>query len=130
MSRSTTGAAILFALLDEMYPAALAEALGEIGNDGVTVADLRLTGAPDSEVFAAARAAGRAVLTENIADFTRLAAEHTMSGGHHAGLLIALSSRFSQRPVGVQPLVAAVHAVADENLDDRVVYLQPPSGTP
>jgi hypothetical protein len=115
-------------LLDEMYPAALAEALGEIGIDVVTVAELRLTGAPDPEVFAAARAARRAVLTENVADFTRLAAEHVTSGGHHAGLLIALSSRFSRRPAGMKPLAAAIHAVADENLDDRVVYLQPPSG--
>lgn len=113
-------------LLDEMYPAALAEALGEAAIDAVTVAELRLTGAPDPEVFAAARGAGRAVLTENVADFTRLAAELATSGGHHAGLLIALSSRFSRRPAGVKPLATAVHAVADETLDDRVIYLQPP----
>lgn len=115
-------------LLDEMYPAALAEALDEVGIDAVTVADLRLTGAPDPDVFAAAIAAGLAVLTENVADFTRLAAEHATSGGHHAGLLIALSSRFSRRRAGLKPLAAAIHAVADENLDDRVVYLQAPSG--
>lgn len=115
-------------LLDEMYPAALAEALGESGIDAETVADLRLTGAPDTEVFATAREAGRAVLTENVADFTRLAAEHVTSDVHHAGLLIALSSRFSRRPFGLKPLAAAVCAVADENLHDRVIYLQPPAG--
>lgn len=115
-------------LLDEMYSAALAGALDEPGIDAVTVADLRLTGAPDAEVFAAARATGRAVLTENVADFTQLAADYVMSGGHHAGLVIALSSRFSRRPTGVKPLVAAIRAVADEPLDDRVVYLQPPGG--
>lgn len=111
-------------LLDEMYPAALAKALAEAGIDTVTVADLRLAGAPDPDVFAAVRADGRAVLTENVADFTRLAAEHLTSGGHHAGLLIALSSRFSRRPAGLQPLAAAIHAVAGENLDDRVLYVQ------
>ena len=115
-------------LLDEMYPPALAGAFGEAGIDAVTVADLRLTGAPDPYDFAAGQAAGRAVLTENVADFTRLAAEHATSGGHHAGLLIALSSRFSRRPAGMQPLTAAIRAVSDENLVDRVVYLQPPSG--
>lgn len=115
-------------LLDEMYPPALAEALDKAGIDAVAVADLRLTGAPDPDVFAAALAAGRAVLTENVADFTRLAAEHTTSGGHHAGLLVALSSRFSRRPAGLKPLVAAIRAVTGENLLDRVVYLQPPSG--
>lgn len=113
-------------LLDEMYSASLAGALAGAGIDTVTVADLRLTGAPDAEVFAAARAARRAVLTENVADFTRLAADCAMSGGHHAGLLIALSSRFSRRPAGVQSLAAAIRAVADETLDDRMVYLQPP----
>ncbi len=117
-------------LLDEMYAAALAGALEEAGIDAVTVADLRLTGAPDSEVFAAAREAERAVLAENVADYTRLAAEIVTSGGHHAGLLIALSSRFSRRPAGVKLLAAAVHAVADENLDDRVVYLQSAHGRP
>lgn len=113
-------------LLDEMYPAALAGALDETGIDAVTVASLRLSGAPDAEVFATAREAGRAVLTENVADFPRLAAELVTSGSHHAGLLIALSSRFSRRPAGVRLLAAAIHAVADEVLDDRVIYLQPP----
>lgn len=111
-------------LLDEMYPTALAEALRKAGIDTVTVADLRLAGAPDREVFAAAQATGRAVLTENVADFTRLAAEQATSGGHHAGLLIALSTRFSRRPNGRKPLLAAIRAVAGETLGDRVVYLQ------
>lgn len=113
-------------LLDEMYPASLVMALDEVGVDASTVADFRLTGAPDTEVFAAAQASGRAVLTENVADFTRLAADRVLSGGHHAGLLIALSSRFSRRPAGVRPLAAAVQAVAEQVLDDRVVYLQAP----
>lgn len=117
-------------LLDEMYPPALARALGEVGIDAVTVADSRLTGAPDQQVFAAARAAGRAVLTENVADFTRLAAEHATSGHHHAGLLIALSPRFSRRPAGLKPLVVAIQAVSDDNFDDRVIYLQPSDGRP
>lgn len=117
-------------LLDEMYPPALADALGEAGIDAVTVADLRLTGTPDLEVFAAARAEGRAVLTENVADFTRLAAEHATSGDDHAGLLIALSSRFSRRPAGLKPLAAAIQKVTDENIDDRVIYLQPSGGRP
>ena len=112
-------------LLDEMYPAALADLLGEAGINAVTVADLRLIAVPDLEVFTAARAAGRAVLTENVADFTRLAADHASSGRHHAGLLIALSSRFTRRPAGLQPLAAAIQAIADENVDDRVIYLQP-----
>lgn len=115
-------------LLDEMYPAALADTLGQAGIDAVTVAALRLSGAADPEIFAAAQAAGRVVLTENVADFTRLAAEQAMSGAHHSGLLIALSSRFSGRPAGLKPLAEAIQAVAGEDFHDRVAYLEAPDG--
>jgi hypothetical protein len=66
------------------------------------------------------------VLTENVGDFTRPAADCSTSGGHHTRLLIALSSRFSRRPAGIEPLAAAVRSVAGEDLADRVVYLRPP----
>ncbi|MDQ3768935.1 MAG: hypothetical protein M3370_05570 [Actinomycetota bacterium] len=62
------------------------------------------------------------LLTENAGDFPRIAADHLTRGGHHAGVLIALSSRFSRRPAGRPTLVAALLAVVGERLDDRVVY--------
>ena len=110
-------------LVDEMYPAAIAEALEVAGIEATTVAELRLAGASDSEVFRAAVAGGYSVLTENVGDFTRLAADHVTAGGHHHGVLIALSGRFSRRPAGTGPLIAAIQAVADEQTADRVVYL-------
>jgi hypothetical protein len=111
-------------LVDEMYPAAVAEALQAAGIEATTVAELRLAGASDPEVFGAAVARGYSMLTENVGDFTRIAAQHSTAGGHHDGLLIAPSSRFSRRPVGLQPLIAAIKAVADEQLEDRVIYLE------
>jgi predicted nuclease of predicted toxin-antitoxin system len=62
-------------LLDEMYPAALAEQLRARGRDVVSVHDpdyQHLEGVPDAEVFAAALAADRALVTENVADFRPL----------------------------------------------------------
>ena len=115
-------------LVDEMYPAAVAEALRASGIEATTVADLRLGGAPDAEIFRAAVAGGLCVITENVGDFARLAADHSSGGGHHAGVLIALSSRFSRRPAGLQPLVAAIRAIADEPIEDRVIYLEPVAG--
>lgn len=115
-------------LLDEMYPATVAEALRASGIHAATVADLRLGGAPDAEIFGAAVAGGICVLTENVGDFARIAAQHSTGGGHHAGLLIALSSRFSRRPAGLQPLVDAIRAIADEPIEDRVIYLEPVAG--
>jgi hypothetical protein len=112
-------------LVDEMYPATVAEALRASGIDATTVADLRRAGAPDAEIFGAAVAGGFCVLTENVGDFARIAADHSTSGGHHAGLLIALSSRFSRRPAGLQALVDAIRDIADEHIEDRIVYLKP-----
>jgi hypothetical protein len=112
-------------LVDEMYPAAVAEALRASGIDATSVADLRLGGAPDAEIFGVALAGGFCVLTENVGDFARIAADHSTGGCHHAGLLIALSSRFSRRPGGLQPLVDAIRAIADQPIEDRVIYLKP-----
>lgn len=111
-------------LVDEVYPAHVAEALRAINIEATTVAALRLAGASDTEVFGAAIAGGYAILTENVGDFIRIAAEHSTAGGRHPGVLIALSSRFSRRPAGVQPLVTTIQAVADEDIQDRVVYLE------
>jgi hypothetical protein len=112
--------------LDEIYPATLAAALCAEGLAATTVAALGLAGSADPDVFAAAVARGCAVLTENVGDFTRLAAEHSTAGGHHHGLLIALSSRFSRQPAGCAALVAAVKDAARQSLDDRVVFLKQP----
>lgn len=116
-------------LLDEMYAARLAEALRAVGIEATTIGELRLAGAPDAQVFAAAVTVNSALLTENVGDFTRLAAERSTAGGHHSGLLIALSSRFSRGPAATKPLVGAIQAIADEQLDDRVVYLERPDNS-
>ncbi|MGV0904239.1 DUF5615 family PIN-like protein [Mycobacterium novum] len=111
-------------LLDEMYPAALAERLEAAGLTVSTVAGLGLAGHDDPTVFAAAVAGGYTVLTENVGDFTRIAAEYLAGGRHHGGLLIALATRFSRRPSGIAPLAAAVAAVQAEDLADRTVFLE------
>jgi hypothetical protein len=111
-------------LLDEMYPAALAEALRAEGIDARTVVELGLAGRSDPEILAAAVADGYTVLTENVADFAHISAEHLSAGRHHGGVLIGLSSRFSRRRAGIGSLVAAIHTVADQPVGDRLVYLQ------
>jgi predicted nuclease of predicted toxin-antitoxin system len=114
-------------LLDEMYSATLAEALRAVDLDVSTVVELGLGGSSDPEVFAAAVADGYALLTENVADFAHISAEHLTAGKHHPGVLIALSSRFSRRLGGVGALIAAICSVRNEVLEDRILYLQAPS---
>ena len=111
-------------LLDEMYSPTLALTLREVGIDAATVAELGLAGSSDDELFAMAIPEEYAILTENVADFVRISADHVVAGRHHAGVLVALSTRFSRRPAGISSLVDAVRAVAAEDMRDRVVYLE------
>lgn len=111
-------------LLDEMYPSTLAEDLRKAEIDALTVASIGFAGRPDPDVFAAAIEHRRAILTENVSDFTRIAAEHVGAGRHHPGLLVALSSRLSRRPQGRPHLVRAIRRLGRETLDDRVIYLE------
>jgi predicted nuclease of predicted toxin-antitoxin system len=113
-------------LLDEMYSPRLAETLRAADIDASTIAELGLTGAADPEVLAAAIAEERVLLTENVADFSRISAEHLIAGRHHPGVLIALSSRFSRRAVGARPLVTAIQELAEQELNDCLVYLEAP----
>jgi hypothetical protein len=113
-------------LLDEMYSGALAEALRAADLGASTVIELGMAGSSDPDVFAAAVARGEALLTENVADFARVSAEHLAAGRHHSGVLIALSSRFSRRRAQIGPLVNAIGSIADQGLEDRVVFLQNP----
>ena len=75
-------------------------------------------------VLEAAAQSDRVVLTENVSDFARLAGHWAAGGRHHAGVVIALSSRFSRRRSGLLVLAGAVAALADEPLVDRIVFLQ------
>jgi len=113
-------------LLDEMYPPALMVALRAAGIEAHTASELGLAGRADADIFAAAVADGLVVLTENVADYARISAEHLTAGHHHPGVLVALSSRFSRRPAGIGSLVASIRAVFAEQLVDRVVYLPRP----
>jgi predicted nuclease of predicted toxin-antitoxin system len=114
-------------LLDEMCSPGFAEALRAADVDGRTVLELGLAGSSDPDVLATAIADGRTLLTENVADFARISAERVVAGQHHHGVLVALSSRFSRRASGIGPLVAAVRAIVDQEMADRLVYLQAPS---
>jgi Domain of unknown function (DUF5615) len=57
-------------LVDEMFPAAIARLLRDMyGRDAVHVGEVGLLATDDAQVAACARAEGRAVVTENVADF-------------------------------------------------------------
>lgn len=115
-------------LLDEMYAPALAGLIRSEGIDATSIVETGRSGTPDAEVFSIALAEDRVLLTENVADFVQIASAHSSTGLRHPGVLIALSSRFSRRPAGFASLVAAIAAVRDDALVDRIVYLSPIAG--
>lgn len=75
-------------LLDEMLPPVIAEQLRDREHDVVAVAERDdLVGCEDREVFEAALAESRAVVTENVPDFMRLDRSFRAAGRDHHGLL-------------------------------------------
>jgi hypothetical protein len=119
-------------LLDEMYPARLARALRERGLDAEAVDERPpLRGLADEELLALAAREGRALLSENVADFMRLYGEWGGSGRAHAGIVIALSGRFSRTPADYEAFVAALVELCSQRpgrgvLADAVHFLVRP----
>lgn len=101
-------------VLDEMYPAAIAEGLRARGHDAVAVVERpELRGLADPELFAAAQRERRTVVTENVADFARIVGDHDGRGVAHHGLVLVGGARFPRgaaRTVGA--MVTALDALA------------------
>lgn len=119
-------------LLDEMYAPAVAEQLRARGHDVVSVHDAeyrRLRGAPDEEVFAAALAEERGLVTENVPDFRRLEAD-LLSRGEAVPMLVFTSDRrFPRgRPGTTGLLVEALQALIGEGRPRRgSLFLERPA---
>lgn len=90
-----------------------------------------LRGLADEELLVLAAREERALVSENVADFMRLYGEWGSSDRAHAGIVIALSGRFSRTPAGYEALVAALLELASqrparEGLADAVHFLARP----
>lgn len=91
-------------LLDEMYPATLADQLRRRGHDVSAETERpELRSLPDAEVFGVAQRERRAVVTENIGDFSSIASAVEARGEVHHGLVFIDPVKFPrgrQRTVG------------------------------
>lgn len=92
-------------LVDEMFPTATAVLLRDTyRHDAVHVAEAGLRAAGDAQVAAVARAEGRAVVTENVADFAAerdvvlvfLLKKKLPAGGGQAAALAKILDRWAQ----------------------------------
>lgn len=119
-------------LLDEMFPASIAQILRHDGHDVVAVQeqpDLRQLS--DPELFVAAQEDRRAVVTENVKDFATLVAGPHRSDHH--GLILTTNRSFPRHRDGfVGALVTALRDFLDAHPGGEprslVHWLQPRSG--
>ena len=97
-------------LLDEMFPAAVAEGLRRQGVDVIAIQEtLPLRGLPDRGVFVAAQLERRCLVTENIGDFVRVeAAWRSEHDAPHCGLILAAPAFPSAPSTGRRSAVVRV----------------------
>ena len=116
-------------LLDEHYSPRIATELRERGHDVVSAAERDdVRGLGDRELWNVATAEGRALMTENAADFMPFVREAAAEGARHSGVVFT-SPRSSPRSLGtigvyVERLDSYLREhSADDALADRVHWL-------
>ena len=121
-------------LLDEMYAPRIAEQLRARGRDVASVHDPEyraLEGEPDEEVWAAALAADRVLVTENVQDFRRIETEALARARPTARLIFTTDRQFPRGgPATIGRLVTALDALFDMEPDLATsLFLKPTSST-
>ncbi len=117
-------------LLDEMYTPTIAEQLRARGHDAASIHDPEyryLEGEPDDEVWAAAIADDRALVSENVQDFRRIEA-NTLAHSQPVARLIFTTDRQFPRgdPATLGRLVSALDGLLAANPDlATALFLKP-----
>ena len=117
-------------LLDEHYSPKIAEELRKRGHDVVSVKERDVRGLGDLQLWNSAVSEGRALLTENVADFMPLVRNNAAQGDRHLGVVFT-SPRSMPRGVGTIGLYVEVldaflrEHPGEEALLDQVAFLGP-----
>jgi len=102
-------------LIDEMYPPAVGEQLRRRGHDAEAVtarADLRALS--DAELFALAQREQRAIVTENIDDFSAIADHRDRRGEAHHGLILVAPDEYRRGDRStIGRMVGALHELLE-----------------
>ncbi len=113
-------------LLDEMYPTTIARQLRRRGHDADAVtARSELRSLSDIDVFVAAQAERRAVVSENVADFIGIVGSFDRRGRAHHGLALADPSKYprgASRTIG--RMVRALDRLLREHPGDEPTSLR------
>ena len=117
-------------LLDEMYTPTIAEQLRARGHDAASIHDPEyrmLEGEPDDEVWAAAIADDRALVSENVQDFRRIEANALAHAQPVARLIFTTDRQFPRGdPATLGRLVSALDTLLAANPDlATALFLKP-----
>ena len=121
-------------LLDEMYASTIAEQLRARGRDMASVHDPEyraLEGEPDEEVWAAALAADRVLVTANVQDFRRIETDALASAQPTARLIFTTDRQFPRgNPATIGRLVTALDALLIAEPDPATSLFLKPTPSP
>ena len=113
-------------LLDEMHAPRVAEDLSAVGWDVIAVAsEPNLRGLPDADIMAHAAHTGRAIVTENVADFSILANTRATRGESHSGIVFTNPGRFNRASLAYPGnLIKALGTLLGEATDPGLSWIR------
>ena len=114
--------------LDHHYSTQIAIQLRKRRCDVIAVVERGWEGEDDEALLALCTAESRALLTNNVADFTVIARRWALQGRHHAGLIFTSDTSLPRGRNTIGRYVTALQAVlrgdpGDEAFVDRVQWL-------
>lgn len=113
-------------LVDEMYTSAVAQQLRDRGHDIEAVTErAELRALLDADLFAVAQPEQRAIVTEDIDDFSRIANGYDQRGKAHYGLVLVSPASYPRgRPATVGRMVKALERLLREHPEERATSLR------
>ena len=122
----SAGSARVKVLFDEMYTSVIAEQLRDREHDAEAVTErAELRALPDTDIFALAQSEQRAVVTENIDDFSVIADDHDQRGQAHFGLVLVSRSSYPRgRPRTIGRMVTALDRLLGEHPEQTPISLR------
>ena len=97
--------------LDHHYPTAIADGLRSRGHHVVTLLERGWHQLDDAEVLERCSAEGLTLVTNNVADFARIARDWQQEGRSHAGLVFTSDARWPRSRKASGQLTAALDAM-------------------
>lgn len=113
-------------LIDEMYPPSIAEQLRDRGQDVQAVTERQeLRALADIDIFALAQQQQRAVVIENVADFSIIASGYDQRGQAHHGLVLVAPGSYPRGRRGtIGRMVTELDRVLGEHPDTAPTSLR------